>query len=394
MFCDGLLFKSNQLVVPKVLQNDMLSRVHESHQGVVKSKRRAREVLFWIGMNAQIEDMVLQCPTCAESRNANAAEPLIPHDIPDRPWAKVAADMFHYEGKDYILLVDYYSKFPEVLRISNLQASTVINAMKSVFARFGSPDQLISDNGPPFSSAKFAEFTKFWEIHHVTSSPGFPQSNGQVERTVQTVKGLMEKAEKSGDFWISLLEYRNTPLDGTDGYCPSELLNSRILRSRVPTSSTLLTPHPVPPMKGKLKKRQNVQKQYFDAKAAKELPPVNVGDSVRFKNPKGAWEYGSVTSKCATPRSVVVQNVHGKGYRRNRKHMFVTKEPVPVNNSAVIDQPACVVSENVTSENVNDQVNNQSENTVSHNVAKEATTTKTAVTRCGRVSKPPVKLDL
>jgi hypothetical protein len=175
VFCDGLLFKGNQLVVPKTMHSEMLSRIHESHQGIVKSKRRAREVMFWIGMSAEIEDKVGRCPTCAECRNANTSEPLIPHEMPDRPWAKIGADMCHYKGQEYLVLVDYYSKFPEVIWLSNLKAHTVITAMKSVFARFGSPEQLISDNGPPFSSAEFAKFVKFWEINHITSSPGFAQ---------------------------------------------------------------------------------------------------------------------------------------------------------------------------------------------------------------------------
>ena len=58
VYCDGLLFKGNQIIVPKSLQHDMLERIHESHKGIVKSKRRARAVLFWPGMASQVEDMV------------------------------------------------------------------------------------------------------------------------------------------------------------------------------------------------------------------------------------------------------------------------------------------------------------------------------------------------
>jgi hypothetical protein len=345
--------------------------------------------MFWIGMSAEIEDKVGRCPTCAECRNANTSEPLIPHEMPDRPWAKIGADMCHYKGQEYLVLVDYYSKFPEVIWLSNLKAHTVITAMKSVFARFGSPEQLISDNGPPFSSAEFAKFVKFWEINHITSSPGFAQCNGQVERTVQTIKGLMKKADLSGsDFFISLLEFRNTPLDGTDGYCPSELLNSRLLRSRIPTSATLLKPHVVPPMKDKLKGRQAAQKHYFDAKANRELPPVNVGDHVRFKHPNGKWEKATVVNRCPTPRSVIVQSNSGneRVYRRNRRHLFVTKEQFP----PIINQ--CVGNE-ATENVVPGVVDND------HGVSKQVqvdteVSTDNTVTRSGRVSKPPQRLDL
>ena len=82
VYCDGLLFRGNQLVVPKAMHAEMLSRIHENHQGIVKSKQRARSVLFWPGMNRQIEDIVSQCATCAQFRKAQPAEPLISHEDP------------------------------------------------------------------------------------------------------------------------------------------------------------------------------------------------------------------------------------------------------------------------------------------------------------------------
>ena len=112
--CNGLLFRGNQLVVPKAMQAEMLSRIHESHQGI-KSKQHARSVLFWPGMNSQIEDIVSQCATCAQFRKAQPTEPLISHEILDRPWSKIATDLYHLNGPQYYILVDYYCKFPEVI---------------------------------------------------------------------------------------------------------------------------------------------------------------------------------------------------------------------------------------------------------------------------------------
>ena len=160
VYCDGLLFRGNQIIVPKCLQSEMLSRIHESHQGIVKTKRRARGVLFWPGMNSQIEDAISKCAVCAEFRKAQPAEPLISHDIPNRPWSKIAADFFHHNGHDYLIIVDYYSKFPEVIKVPSTKSQTVIYAMQSVFSRTGIPDELITDNGPPFNGAEFAQFAK------------------------------------------------------------------------------------------------------------------------------------------------------------------------------------------------------------------------------------------
>ena len=110
---------------------------------------------------------------------------------------------------------------PEVILLNSTKAGPVIAAMESIFARQEIPDNVISDNGPPFDSAAFASFARNWEFEHTTSSPGFPQSNGQVERCIQTVQRLLKKAELARkDPLLALLEYRYTPLDGTDGLLP------------------------------------------------------------------------------------------------------------------------------------------------------------------------------
>ena len=85
-------------------------------------------------------------------------------------------------------------------------------------ARHGIPDVLISDNGSQFCCNQFKEFSQKWEFIHVTSSPVYPQSNGGVERAVQTAKTLMKKAFESGeDPDMSLLNHRNTPRDSVSG---------------------------------------------------------------------------------------------------------------------------------------------------------------------------------
>ena len=163
-------------------------------------------------MNSQIEDNVSQCfTTCTQFRKAQPAESLISHEIPDRPWSKIATDLYHLNGPQYLILVDYYSKFPEVIPLNSTKAGPVITAMKFIFACQGIPD-VISDNGPPFDSDVFASFARNWEFEHTTNSPGFPQSSGQAEHCIQTVKTLLRKAELARkDPFLALLEYRNTP---------------------------------------------------------------------------------------------------------------------------------------------------------------------------------------
>ncbi len=183
--CDQLMFRGNQVIIPSELRSDMLKRIHESHQGVVKSKQRARDVMFWPGMNAEIEDVVDQCAKCQSMRKAEPAEPMISHKLPERPWSKVGSDLFKHNGRDYVLCVDYYSKFPEMSRLCDQSSYTVVQSLKSMFARHGIPEEVVSDGGPQYSGSEFQKFSQEWEFKHTMSSPAYPQSNGQAEATVK-----------------------------------------------------------------------------------------------------------------------------------------------------------------------------------------------------------------
>ena len=74
-----------------------------------------------------------KCSTCLNNRNKQSKEKLIPHDIPDYPWLKVATDLFELNDKDYVIVIDYYSKFVEVTRLYNILSRSVIKAMKKMF---------------------------------------------------------------------------------------------------------------------------------------------------------------------------------------------------------------------------------------------------------------------
>ena len=209
---NGILFKGERIIVPKILQKEMLKRLHQGHLGRDKCLATAREVIFWPGMSSQIKDMVSRCAVCNEYQRSQQKEPMIPHDIPTLPWEKIGADIFHHDGKNYLLLVDYYSRFIEFNLIPSLKSSDIISYMKSQFARHGIPRQVISDNGPQFHCQEFEQFSKQWGFSHTTSSPIYPKSNGMVERAIQTIKTLLKKAKATcQDPYIALLQLRNAP---------------------------------------------------------------------------------------------------------------------------------------------------------------------------------------
>lgn len=128
-------------------------------------------------------------------------------------------------------MVDYYSRYIEVAKLNQLTAAEVILHCQSIFARHGISEKVISDNGPQFAAESFCNFSREYQFRHITRSPYHPRSNGEAETAVQTVKSLLKK---SGDPFLAVLAYRETPL--SNGYSPSQLLIGRTLHSTLTTT--------------------------------------------------------------------------------------------------------------------------------------------------------------
>lgn len=317
---EGLLLKDTRLVIPAAMRNDVLNRLHEGHQGVVKCKARARETVWWPGLGQHITEMVLKCRTCLPERR-NHSEPLMPSECPERPWQKLGADLFELGGKTYLLIVDYLSRYVEIALLTHTKCNDVINHLKSMFARHGIPEVLMSDNGPQFSGQAFASFATAYGFQHLTSSPKFPQSNGEAERAVQTVKGLLKKAT---DPYMALLAYRATPLQ--NGYSPAQLLMGRRLRTTVPTHPSEL--QPALPDRSTLFQKER-EKRTSDAAnfnrrhRAKPLSSLSPGQEVWVTDTKTP---GTVIQSHTSPRSYLVESPHGV-VRRNRLHLIPLQPP-------------------------------------------------------------------
>ena len=150
----------------------------------------AREMMFWPRMSSELKEYVSKCDVCLADCSTQGKEPIVQHEFPARPWAKVGADLCDFQGRTLLVVCDYYSNFIEVESITQANTSGICKVLKTLFARYGVPDSLMSDNGPQFASAEFASFARKWGFEHVTSSPHYPQSNGKAENAVKTVKRL------------------------------------------------------------------------------------------------------------------------------------------------------------------------------------------------------------
>lgn len=175
---NNVLLKRDRIIVPKSMQSEMLNLIHEGHLGAELCKRRARQSLYWVNMNADIDLKVKNCRACQEQARANPKQPLIHHERPSLPYTKVAADFFSWGNKNYIVIVDYYSGHITTEKLMNANSENLIRFCKRTFLSFGIPSTFVSDNGPAFASRQFNQFTESWGIQQKTSSPEYPQSNG------------------------------------------------------------------------------------------------------------------------------------------------------------------------------------------------------------------------
>lgn len=148
--------------------------------------------------------------------------------------------------------------------MSSTTSTRVITVLKAWFSRHGIPVTVISDNGPPFNSEDFTTFSKEWDFHHSISCPYHAQSNGRVENVVKTSKSLLTKARADKrDPLLALLEWRNTPTEGTNA-SPVQLQYGRRTRTRLPVAKHLLTPQVITDVPEKIKVRKQKQKHYYD----------------------------------------------------------------------------------------------------------------------------------
>lgn len=311
---DNLLLYGSRLVIPKVMRSEMLERIHQGHQGIVKTRALARTCIWWPGMSKDIANIIESCPICEKYRREHP-QPLSPTPTPDFPWQRVASDLFEWQGENYLLIVDYFSRWIEISHLNKLTSQCVINSCKAIFARLGIPEVLHTDNGTQYSSREFARFAEYYGFTHLTSSPLHPSGNGEAERAVQTIKNLLRKEE---DPFTALLNYRATPL--LQGWSPAELLMGRQLRTRIPIFRTLRNTQKETSFRDRDIVIKQRQKRDFDLRhRVKELPPLRGGQEVWIKTPTGLKEAVVTKEAEGSLRSVPV-TIYPTGYqtRRNR----------------------------------------------------------------------------
>ena len=318
---NGIILKGDRIVIPESMQPDILKQIHAGHQGITKCQSRAKSSVYWQGISDDLERTVKGCSVCQEYSRSLPAQPLLQHEIPTRPWQVLGSDIFQFEGREYLIVADYYSKFPFIRRLPiHATSAAVIGLMREIFAEHGIPEKIISDNGPQYSAGSFKTFTGKYEIVHVTSSPHYPRSNGFIERTIQTVKQALRKAKVDNmDPEMALLCIRTTPIDSKLP-SPAEILYGRKIQGNLPVKICNTHPHR-DEIHQRLKERQDAQKEYHD-KHTRDLPPLYKEQPVVIQDQtSGLWTPAKVVEECPQPRSYIVQTPDGRSLRRNRRHV-------------------------------------------------------------------------
>ena len=231
-----------RILVPESLRIRLLQMAHAGHPGIVRMKRKIRECYWWPGMDKEIEHFVRNCLPCQDSAKSAPKLHIEPYRIPlpDSPWEKLAIDITGpfdnapHNMKFIVVLIDYYSKFPEILCTTDITSARIIKWLKEIFARYGNPIRLVSDNGPQFISSEFINFLHARDIEHERSPVYHPQHNGLVEVFNRYIKHGVQTFQASSTQWSDglhdlLFHFRATS-PTPDGKSPAELLFSRKLR--------------------------------------------------------------------------------------------------------------------------------------------------------------------
>lgn len=331
----GCILWGFRIIIPKKLQLKILEQIHLTHMGISKCKAMARSYIWWPNIDSDIEHMCKTCKICNTIQSNPQKTVLHPWPFENTPWSRVHVDfMGPIFGHMYFILIDSFSKWPEVLKIKSTDAKNVIRLLKSLFSRFGLPTKMVSDNGPPFTSQEFENFLKVNGIRHLFSTPYHPSSNGQAENTVKTFKIAIKKAlldNKNSDSFLEdfLFDYRNCP-HSTTGVSPAMKMFNRNLRNRL----DLLRPN----FQDYEKNKTELSIAHYGGKPKS----FEVGEQVLIKdysNPRHpSWRQGEITDR---EGSVIfdVKTQDGKECRRHSDQIqplrksgkFIRSETLPEN---------------------------------------------------------------
>eukprot|EP00794_Sanderia_malayensis_P000683 gene683-biopygen1108 len=288
----NIILRGSRIVLPDSLRQRAIDIAHITHQGLSKTKALIREKLWFPNMDQLIKHSIDKCLPCQAVGKANPPEPLRMTDMPKGPWYKLNIDFFGPlpSGELLLVVVDRYSRYPEVEIVKSTKASVVIPKLDKMFSVHGIPYELTSDNGPPFNGDEFRRYLKLLGVKYDPSTPKWPQGNAEVERFMQPLNKALTTATIEGKKWQQvltrfLLQYRTTP-HSTTRVPPAELLFNRSVRGSLPELQPrkIMNRHKEAESNELIRKDYN--KQYADTQRHTKESHIKEGDTVLVRQEK------------------------------------------------------------------------------------------------------------
>ncbi|XP_055527261.1 uncharacterized protein K02A2.6-like [Wyeomyia smithii] len=331
---NNLVMRGTKLVIPISLRSRMCELAHEGHPGQSMMKRRLRERCWWPGIDQTAVKICERCEGCQLVQSSNPPEPMTRRALPEKPWVDIAMDFLGPmpSGEYLLVVIDYYSRYIEIEIMTRITAQDTIKRLKRIFRTWGPPRTITLDNAKQFISTEFKEYCSTYRIHLNHTSPYWPQANGEVERQNRSLLKRMKIAHAIHDDWKAELDnfldlYNNTPHTIT-GKAPSELLQGRKLRSKIPQIEDLETVPPTTDFRDQDTTKKLMQKERENARRRSKLSNIFTDDIVLMKNllplnklsTNFSNEKFTVVDKNGS--NVTIQsNESGKQYDRNVSHL-------------------------------------------------------------------------
>ncbi|KAK9528348.1 hypothetical protein VZT92_012518 [Zoarces viviparus] len=231
----GCVLWGTRVIVPSKMRRAVLKEIHSGHQGIVKTKALARKYVWWPNLDLEVEHICKECETCQFDQKMPRQVPLHPWEFLGESWKRLHIDFAGpFLNHMFMVVVDSHTKWLEVFRMSQITSQATITRLRRLFASYGLPEQIVTDNATTLTSDEFQTFAKQNGILHTTSAPGHPATNGLAEKYVQTFKAGMKKLAHTSlniedKISLFLLQYRTTP-NCTTGQSPADLFLRRHIR--------------------------------------------------------------------------------------------------------------------------------------------------------------------
>ena len=324
-----------RVIIPSKHRSHILQELHRDHPGCSRMKSVARSFIWWPGLDKDIEELSKSCPSCQSIKNTPQPAPLHPWIWPTKPWQRIHIDFAGpFLDRHFLVVVDAHSKWPEVFEMPSTSTAKTIAVLRHLFAAYGLPEQVVSDNGPQFTAEEFKTFMKSNGVKHIRCAPYHPSSNGAAERFIQTFKRSMKASQKDGrtlshrlaDF---LLTYRATTPHATTGQSPSTLFLQRHLRTRL----SLLQPD----TEKHVHQKQADQVKQHNTHAKQRSFRENQRVMVKNFRPGPKWVPGIIIKQLG-PLSFLVRTSEDLEWKRHSDHIRdYTSDTVDIPPSTVTD---------------------------------------------------------